>query len=642
LGSPDPSAGAAAVERPVSLEIASMGAAELGSWLVAGMGGVWESSPGGAGALLGFRRAMKPQGNKKKISASSLREAFKKIIWPRRRLVFLGLCLIALNRASGMVLPASTRYLIDDVLAGGAEGLLMPILLGLVAATTVQAISSFTLTTLLSVEAQLLIAELRAEVHEHVLGLPVRRFEDTRSGELVSRVMNDVEGVRNLVGTGLVQLVGGILTALIAMVFLLKINVAMTALAIVPMALFAVVSSLAFKRLRPAFRERGRLQAEVTGRLTESLGGIRIIKGFHALARENDIFRAGVMRIFENVKSTLTTTAAVTSLGTFFVGVASVVILGYGGREILAEQMTVGELFSFTLFLALLIGPIIQMANIGTQMTEAFAGLDRTAELLQQPGEDDDPLRVEVMPRINGHLRFEDVSFAYEEGEPVLKGIDFEAQPGQVVALVGSSGSGKSTLASIAVSFLSPDTGRVLVDGVDLRTVELASYRSQLGLVLQDEFLFDGTIRENLLFARPEASEEEIVEAARRAHVTEFADRMPEGLDTVIGERGVKLSGGQKQRVTIARALLADPRVLLLDEATSSLDTESESFIQESLAELLAGRTTLVIAHRLSTIQRADLILVIEDGEVVERGRHGDLMAQEGRYHRLYTLQARI
>ncbi len=601
-----------------------------------------ESSPGGAGALLGFRRPMKPQGNKKKISASSLREAFRKIIWPRRRLVLLGLVLIAVNRASGMVLPASTRYLIDDVLAGGAEGLLMPILLGLVAATSIQAISSFTLTKLLSVEAQLLIAELRAEVHEHVLGLPVRRFEDTRSGELVSRVMNDVEGVRNLVGTGLVQLVGGILTAIIAMVFLLKINVAMTALALVPMALFAVVSSLAFKRLRPAFRERGKLQAEVTGRLTESLGGIRIIKGFHALARENDIFRAGVMRIFENVRSTLTTTAAVTSLGTFFVGVASVVILGYGGREILSEQMTVGELFSFTLFLALLIGPIIQMANIGTQMTEAFAGLDRTAELLQQPGEDDDPLRVEVMPRISGHLRFEDVSFAYEEGEPVLKGIDFEVQPGEVVALVGSSGSGKSTLASIAVSFLSPDAGRVLVDGVDLRTVELASYRSQLGLVLQDEFLFDGTIRENLLFARPDASDEEVVEAARRAHVTEFADRMPEGLDTIIGERGVKLSGGQKQRVTIARALLADPRVLLLDEATSSLDTESESFIQESLGELLAGRTTLVIAHRLSTIQRADLILVIEDGEVVERGRHGDLMAQEGRYHRLYTLQARI
>ena len=585
---------------------------------------------------------MKPQGPKKKISASSLKEAFRKIIWPRRRLVMLGLVLIAVNRSSGMVLPASTRYLIDDVLSGGREDLLVPILLGLVAATTVQAACSFTLTRLLSVEAQHLIAELRAEVHEHVLRLPVRRFEDTRSGELVSRVMNDVEGVRNLVGTGLVQLVGGILTALIAMVFLLKINVAMTALALIPMALFAVVSSLAFKRLRPAFRERGKLQAEVTGRLTESLGGIRIIKGFHALARENDIFRAGVRLIFENVKSTLTTTAAVTSLGTFFVGVASVVILGYGGRQILAEELTVGELFSFTLFLALLIGPIIQMANIGTQMTEAFAGLDRTAELLQQPGEDDDPLRTEVMPRVEGHLRFEDVSFAYVEDEPVLRGIDFEAQPGEVVALVGSSGSGKSTLASIAVSFLAPDSGRVLVDGVDLRTVELASYRSQLGLVLQDEFLFDGTIRENLLFARPEASEEEVVEAARRAHVTEFADRMPEGLDTVIGERGVKLSGGQKQRVTIARALLADPRVLLLDEATSSLDTESESFIQESLGELLQGRTTLVIAHRLSTIQRADLILVIEEGEVVERGRHEELMALEGRYHRLYTLQARI
>ncbi len=373
---------------------------------------------------------MKPKGQKKKISASSLKEAFRKIIWPRRRLVLLGLLLIVVNRSSGMVLPASTRYLIDDVLAGGAEGLLMPILLGLVAATTLQAISSFTLTRLLSVEAQHLIAELRAEVHEHVLGLPVRRFEDTRSGELVSRVMNDVEGVRNLVGTGLVQLVGGILTALIAMVFLVKINVTMTALALVPMALFAVVSSLAFKRLRPAFRERGKLQAEVTGRLTESLGGIRIIKGFHALDRENDIFRASVPRIFENVKSTLTTTAAVTSLGTFFVGVASVVILGYGGREILADQMTVGELFSFTLFLALLIGPIIQMANIGTQMTEAFTGLDRTSELLQQPGDEDDPLRVEVTTRTNRHLRFEAVSFAYTNGEAALGGGCAEGRPG--------------------------------------------------------------------------------------------------------------------------------------------------------------------------------------------------------------------
>lgn len=584
----------------------------------------------------------KGAGAKRRLSSSSLKSAFREIIWPRRGLVGIGLVLILVNRSAGMVLPASTRYLIDDVLGEGDSSLLYPLLGLLVAATTVQAITSFTLTRILSVEAQHLIAELRAQVQRHVLRLPVRTFEDTKSGELVSRIMNDVEGVRNLVGTGLVQLVGGIVTALIALTFLLRIDAVMTALALVPMALFAVVSTRAFKRLRPAFRERGKIQAEVTGRLTEALGGIRIIKGFHALEAENRIFEKGVLRIYENVKSTLTTSAAVTSLGTFFIGLASVVILGYGGTLILDDALTVGELFSFTLFLAFLVGPIVQMANIGTQMTEAFAGLDRTAELLSQPGEDDDPERVTEMDRVEGHVRFEDVSFSYVEGEPVLKNIDFEVEPGTVVALVGSSGSGKSTLASLAVSFLEPGEGRVLVDGVDLRTVKLASYRSQLGLVLQDDFLFDGSIRENLLFARPDATKEEIEDAARRAFVSEFSDRMPEGLDTIIGERGVKLSGGQKQRVTIARALLAEPRILLLDEATSALDTESESFIQSSLEELLAGRTTFVIAHRLSTIQRADLILVIEDGEIAERGRHEELMAMEGRYHRLYTLQARI
>ena len=584
----------------------------------------------------------KAAGGKRRLSSSSLKSAFVEIIWPRRALVGIGLLLILVNRSAGMVLPASTRYLIDDVLGEGESSLLYPLLGLLVAATTVQAITSFTLTRILSVEAQHLIAELRAQVQRHVLRLPVRTFEDTKSGELVSRIMNDVEGVRNLVGTGLVQLVGGIVTALIALFFLLRIDAVMTALALVPMALFAVVSTKAFKRLRPKFRERGKIQAEVTGRLTEALGGIRIIKGFHALEAENRIFEKGVLRIFENIKSTLTTSAAVTSLGTFFIGLASVVILGYGGTLILDDALTVGELFSFTLFLAFLVGPIVQMANIGTQMTEAFAGLDRTSELLSQPGEDDDPVRVAEMDRVDGRVRFEDVSFSYVDGEPVLRGIDFEVEPGTVVALVGSSGSGKSTLASLAVSFLEPDEGRVLVDGVDLRTVKLASYRSQLGLVLQDDFLFDGTIRENLLFARPEATKEEIEDAARRAFVTEFSDRMPDGLDTVIGERGVKLSGGQKQRVTIARALLAEPRILLLDEATSALDTESESFIQSSLEELLAGRTTFVIAHRLSTIQRADLILVIEDGEIAERGRHEELMALEGRYHRLYTLQARI
>jgi subfamily B ATP-binding cassette protein MsbA len=564
------------------------------------------------------------------------------IIWPRRKLIGAGLVLILVNRLSGLVLPASTKYLIDDVIGEQKSGLLWPILGWVALAVAFQAGTSFALTRLLSVEAQHLIAELRAQVQRHVLHLPVRSFEQTKTGELVSRIMDDVEGVRNLVGTGLVQLVGGTITAIVALVFLLRIDATMTALAIVPLLLFAAVSTRAFGQLRPAFRERGKIRAEVTGRLTETLGGIRIIKGFHALKRESEVFHTGVLRIFHNVRTTLTTTAAVTSLGTFFVGLASVIILGYGGRLILAGQLTVGELFSFTLFLAFLIGPIVQMANIGTQMTEALAGLDRTMELLSQPGEDDDPRRTQKMPPIQGRVEFEHVSFAYNEGEPVLRDISFDVKPGTVVALVGSSGSGKSTLAALAVSFLDPDEGRVLVDGIDLTAVELASYRSQLGLVLQDDFLFDGTIRENLLFARSEASTDEVEEAARRAHILEFSNRLPRGLDTVIGERGVKLSGGQRQRVTIARALLAAPRILLLDEATSSLDTESESFIQDSLEQLLEGRTTFVIAHRLSTIRRAGLILVIERGEIVERGEHDELMALGGRYHRLYTLQVRI
>jgi subfamily B ATP-binding cassette protein MsbA len=577
-----------------------------------------------------------------RVTTSSLRHAFREIIWPRRKLVLFGLLLVFVNRLSGLVLPASTKYLIDDVIGSRRVQLLWPVLGGVALAVLVQALTSFQLTRLMSVEAQRLIAELRAQVQRHVLRLPVRSFETTKSGELVSRIMDDVEGVRNLVGTGLVQLVGGSLTAVLALVFLLRIDALMTALALIPLALFAFVSTRAFGKLRPAFRDRGRIRAEVTGRLTEALGGIRIVKGFHALEREEKVFHAGVLRIFENVRSTLTTTAAVTSLGTFLVGLAGVVILGYGGRLILQGEMTVGELFSFTLFLAFLIGPIVQMANIGTQMTEAFAGLDRTAELLSQPGEDDDPRSTTKMPPIQGAVTFEQVSFAYDAGKPVLRDISFEVPPGTVVALVGSSGSGKSTLAALAISFLTPDEGRVLVDGIDLSTVELASYRSQLGLVLQDDFLFDGTIRENLLFARPGATVDEVQEAARRAHILEFTDRMPDGLDTVIGERGVKLSGGQRQRVTIARAILAEPRILLLDEATSSLDTESESFIQSSLEELLEARTTFVIAHRLSTIQRADLILVIEHGEIVERGRHAELLALGGRYQRLHTLQARI
>ncbi len=575
-------------------------------------------------------------------SVASLRRAFEEIIWPRRKLVLLGLGLILVNRLSGLVLPASTKYLVDDVIQDGRGELLWTLLGAVALAIVVQAATSFALTRLLSVEAQLLIAGLRSQVQYHVLRLPVRSFDDTRSGELVSRVMDDVEGVRNLVGTGLVQLVGGTLTAVVAMVFLVRIDPVMTALALVPLVLFGVVSTKAFKTLRPAFRERGAIRAEVKGRLTESLGGIRVIKGFHAIEREREVFEKGVMRLFRNVRTTLTASAAVTSLGALFVGLATVMVMGYGGRLVLNGGLTLGELFSFTIFLGFLVAPIVQMANIGTQMTEAFAGLDRTAELLAQPTEDDDPRRTRDMPPIEGRVRFEDVWFEYEEGKPVLKGVSFDADPGAVIALVGSSGSGKSTLAGLAASFLTPSGGRVLVDDVDLSEVRLASYRDQLGLVLQDEFLFAGTIRENLLFARPTATEDEVQDAARLAHVLEFTDRFPDGLDTVIGERGVKLSGGQRQRVTIARAILARPRILLLDEATSNLDTESEALIQESLDSLLRDRTTLVIAHRLSTIQRADLILVIEDGRIVERGRHAELLERQGRYHKLYTIQARI
>jgi subfamily B ATP-binding cassette protein MsbA len=580
--------------------------------------------------------------NSKKISGASLRHAFEEIIWPRKKLIALGLVLILIRSLAGLVLPASSRYLFDDVIANGDMRLFGQLLAVVGVAVALQAATSYSLVLLLSVEAQHLIANLRSQVQQHVLRLPVRVFDNTKTGELVTRIMDDVEGVRNLVGTGLVQLVGGTVTAIVAFAYLISIDLGMTALALVPLAGFAFVSTKAFSKLRPAFRERGRIRAEVVGRLTEALGGIRVIKGFHALDKEAEIFHAGVLRIFDNVKTTLTTSSLVTSLGTFFMGSASVLILGYGGYLIIQESLTVGELVSFTLFLGFLIAPVVQMANIGTQMTEAFAGLDRTSELLSWPQEDDDPLRTQTMPVIEGHLVFEDVHFRYEEDKPVLKGVSFDAPSGTVIALVGSSGSGKSTIAGLAATFLEPESGRVLVDGVDLRKVLLASYREQLGLVFQDDFLFDGTIRENLRFARPTATDAEIEDAAHKAYVTEFTKRFPQGLDTIIGERGVKLSGGQRQRVTIARAILANPRILLLDEATSSLDTESEALIQRSLADLLKGRTTVVIAHRLSTIQRADLILVIEDGRIVERGKHDELMAAQGRYHALYTVQARI
>lgn len=579
---------------------------------------------------------------KRRPSVSSIEQVVRKIIWPRWRLLTLGLVLITVNRLCGLVLPGSSKYLLDDVI-GKRDMTLFGVLLTVVgAAIAIQAITSFFLTRLLSVEAQHLIAELRAQVQRHVLRLPVRFFDRTRSGELVSRIMNDVEGVRNLVGTGLVQLIGGILTSILALCILLHLNPALTLVALLPLALFAVISSQAFRRIRPIFRERGAITAQVTGRLTESLAGVRIVKGFNAESREEAAFGAGVERIFDNVRRTLTAQSLVMSLSTLLLGAASVALMWMGGRAILAGTMTVGDFLAFTLYLGFMVAPVVQMAAIGTQITEAFAGLDRMEELLREPRESDDPRRTVQLTEVRGDFRFEDVTFAYEPGTPVLREVSFLAKPGTVTAFVGSSGSGKSTLAGLAASFLSPQSGAVVLDGVDLATVELGSYRRRLGLVLQDDFLFDGTIRENILFARPDAAESDLQAAIDAAHVREFTDRFERGIETVVGERGVKLSGGQRQRVAIARALLAAPRVLVLDEATSSLDTESERFIQDSLETLVRGRTTFVIAHRLSTIRRADQILVLEEGRVVERGTHEELIARGGRYHHLYNLQARI
>ena len=583
---------------------------------------------------------MKP--GRKKPSLSSFQYAFRNIIWPRRRLVSFGLVLIVINRLAGLVLPGASKYLLDNAIGNGDLVLMRWILLGVGVAVALQSGTSFLLTRLLSVEAQLLISELRAQVQRHVVHLPVSYFTSTKTGALVSRIMTDVEGVRNLVGTGLVQLVGGVLTAVIALSLLISIDVWMTVFLVVPLALFGIVSMKAFSYIRPVFRERSKINADVTGRLTETLNGIQVIKGFNAEQHEIQVFEAGVHRLYDNVKRSLTTTSLVASSGTFLLGVAALTIMGMGGTRIVAGQLTVGDFFAFTLYLGFLIAPILQISNIGTQITEAFAGLDRTEELLSLPREQDDPERTEDLPRLNGDLEFEGVSFSYAEGNPVLTEISFRAAAGSVTALVGSSGSGKTTLAGLAGSFLTPDQGSVRVDGHDLRHVVVTSYRSQLGVVLQDDFLFDGTIRENILFSNPGAPEEAFLGAVDAAYVSEFTSRFEDGLETIIGERGVKLSGGQRQRVAIARALVADPRVLILDEATSNLDTESERYIQKSLETLLAGRTTLVIAHRLSTIRRADQILVIEEGQIVERGNHEELMQREGRYFQLYTYQARI
>jgi ABC-type multidrug transport system fused ATPase/permease subunit len=575
-------------------------------------------------------------------SKITLREVFKTIIWPRRRLISIGLILIVISRLASLVIPWATKYLIDDVM-GNKDLYMLKIILGAIfASIVVQAVTSYMLTKILSVEAQHLISVLRVKVQKQILRLPIRFFDNTKSGALVSRIMTDVEGVRNLVGTGLLQLVGGTLSAIICLFMLIKISPIMTLLVLVPMAVFGVISFKAFSYIRPVFRERGQLNAEVTGRLTETLNGVRVIKGFNAEDQEIKTFEVGVEKLYLNVKKSLTSTSLLTSSATFLIGLATVGIMGLGGYYVINDSMTMGDLISFVLFLGFVTFPIVQMSNIGSQLTEAFAGLDRTEEIMNTAIEDDGSIRTIKLDEIKGDIIFNDVSFAYEEGKPVLKNINFTAPVGSVTALVGTSGSGKTTIAGLAATFLNPDSGTITVDGVDLTKVSLNSYRSQLGVVLQDDFLFEGTIRENILFPRPNATEEELTKAVKGAFVHEFTDRFEKGLDTVIGERGVKLSGGQRQRIAIARAILANPRILILDEATSNLDTESESYIQESLKSLMSGRTTFVIAHRLSTIRQANQILVIENGEIEERGKHDELIEKKGRYFQLYTYQARI
>ena len=568
--------------------------------------------------------------------------AFKTIIWPRRNMVFIGLFLIVISNAANFVGPISLKYFMDDVIPNKNMDMLKILVGVVILSILVRAITSFMLTKILSVQAQYLISELRAQVQKKVLSLPIRFFDNAKSGALVSRIMSDVEGVRNLIGTGLVQLVGGSITAIGALVYMLWISPSMTFFTFIPLAIFAFIALKAFKIIRPIFRNRGKINAEVTGRLTETLSGIRVIKGFNAEEQETKVFENGVELLFQNVKKSLTATAFMTSSATFLIGIATTGIMGIGGYKIMYEGLSLGDFLSFTFVLGIMIAPIVQMSNIGSQLTEALAGLDRTEELMNMIPEANEEERTIILENIKGDIAFNDVSFAYEEDKDVLHNVSFEVKSGNVVALVGSSGSGKSTIAGLAATFLNPLSGTITVDGQDLSKVDLSSYRRNLGVVLQDEFLFEGTIRENIMFPRPNATEDEVIKAVKAAYVDEFTDRFEKGLDTLIGERGVKLSGGQRQRIAIARAVLANPKILILDEATSNLDTESEALIQKSLATLTEGRTTFVIAHRLSTIRKANQILVIEDGRIAEKGTHDELIAKEGRYFNLFTYQARI
>jgi ABC-type multidrug transport system fused ATPase/permease subunit len=576
---------------------------------------------------------------KKSPSLKAIWPDLREMILPRRNLLIFSFFLMVVNRLTGLVLPLSSKYMMDNVIVGKQMNLLMPIVLAVVGATLIQGVTSFSLTQLLSKTGQRLIAELRQKVQRHVGLLSVAYYDANKSGVLVSRIMSDVEGVRNLIGTGLVDFVGGLMTALIALVVLLRISALMTGITLLFLLSFSFLMKQAFTKIRPIFRERGKINAEVTGRLTESLGGVRVVKGYHAEAREAEVFTLGVNRLLDNVLKSLTATSLMSLSATVLMGIVGAIVWYIGAQEISSGRLTIGGLTLFIAMLAMLIAPVIQVVNIGTQLTEALAGLDRTREVLSERPEDRDPNRTELLGPIKGEVDFQDVGFSYEAGKQVLFDVSFQSAPGTVTALVGSSGSGKSTIISLVAAFHVPNSGTITVDGVDLSKVRLDTYRTQLGVVLQDTFLFDGTIEENIAFARPGATKEQILEACRIARVDEFAENFEKKYDTIVGERGVKLSGGQRQRVSIARAILADPRILILDEATSSLDSESEALIQEGLKFLMKGRTTFVIAHRLSTIRRADQILVVEGGRIVERGTHDTLYAAGGRYWDLYTRQ---
>jgi ABC-type multidrug transport system fused ATPase/permease subunit len=576
---------------------------------------------------------------KKPVSLRAVWPEVAALVKPRRGKLGLGLVLVLIRSVTGLVLPLSPMILIDRIITPRRPELLPSLMLGLLGATALQAITSYVLTQLLSMEGQRAIAELRVKVQAHIGRLPVSFYDANKTGTLVSRIMSDVEGVRNLVGTGFVELIGGLVTAAVSLVFLLRINATMTLVTAAVLVGFTLVLGRAFNVMRPVFRERGKIQAEVQGRLTESLGAVRTVKGYHAEDREHAVFGAGVKRLLDNVIRTLSAQSIMQLSMALLMGLVGAAVSFYGARHILLGDMTLGEYMAYNMLLGFLIAPIFQIVNIGTQLTEALAGLERTREVLAESREDADPKRTAALAPIRGDVAFEHVDFEYEAGKPVLRDVSFHAPAGTVTALVGSSGSGKSTIIGLLSAFHSPQGGRVTVDGVDLSAVRLETFRTQLGVVLQDTFLFAGTIRENVAFSRPAATDEEVREACRIARVDEFADRFPDGLETVVGERGVKLSGGQRQRVSIARAILADPRLLILDEATSSLDSESEALIQEGLSYLMKGRTTFVIAHRLSTIRRADQILVVEDGRIVERGDHAALYAAKGRYRELYDRQ---